>query len=1172
MKGFRPYRTWGLLITSFILIFALLFISSAQVMARPLLQRTVSVYPDTGPPGTRVKVSGSGWTHNSQNPPYEIHWDNKGGPLLGTFSTDSNGDFTENITIPRDIVVIGERRIWVCEGCGSGSPQTEFWVAVSFNVTPWPTPIPTPTSTPIPTTCDVTGGPGEIVIDFEDFTVDENLRGVTLPEGVRFMGDSNLFTIQPTVETRSPSQALTIAQMMEFGSINIPVRIGFSNLQDFVGVFVGLNEQIWADAPITATLIAYGLDEAGHRIVAGTDSVSFGPEATPIKECLSVEAPRIFEITIDYGPMGEPEVLDDLIIRGPEEPVPVPEDDTPPVVTITAPEDGTTIIDSSVRLDGEVTEDRELARVEVWLNDALYDEIGFSPAGYSPEGDRRYLFALDAFSRSDLQACEENAIEVVAYDAAENSGSDEVAFEYIGSGDLEINSVEAVQVVYEPLTLIKNKGTAFRAKVKSTFACPMEVKFKLELPEGQWSTSPPTTGRYHTGVPPDWEYPEIWGPVTIPGGATDFEVMLPYIPQGQEDEGFSLSTNPAGMIRGSEAGGVIGPDVRVVPRTIADRVTFGVEIDPQNTVFETDETNNSESSYSYYVVTTREWKVLFISYLLENCAPGIGSFDPAASVEYLLANFPIADSKISYAFQPGTAAPCPDDPSQTCSWGLTWEEDEGRGHFLDRAARMALAGGYDLAVGIGCGGGGGAIGGFGGGVFIGEGVGQTVLAHEFNHATTGMGDIYALDCFVAWDAAYCEHPDGTREYCCQDDAWEVPDGYTNTNCALDAAGEIVCEEQTKGCALSCGCSIYRRDNPSGGDNPCQETDAAGEYVLDTCDAGCCRRACEAICDDGTVYTGPDGRTRHPASEGFWVNRWLETDESMNYFMDIGGGGPYPHYWMRLNSTGHHCHGTIFNDGWFNLLVSDRFLSDVDPEALLVSGTIDISGRVSFDPFVYLPQAALDIIPGQAGDYYFVLLDESGDVLSQSGFTVYFYYSDPDGGPVDETPFAYRIEWKEGTRSIELRDKQGNPLASREVSQNTPKVSLAYPNGGETWLKGRTYTVQWEASDDDDDLISYCLDISLDGGETWLPMAIDMTDNSYELDTGGFDEGDNYRFRVRATDGVNTGEDISDGAFSIRMEQVIPTTPVAIAGLVVLVIVGLGMIVAAVVLYRRRKVS
>ena len=239
---------------------------------------------------------------------------------------------------------------------------------------------------------------------------------------------------------------------------------------------------------------------------------------------------------------------------------------------------------------------------------------------------------------------------------------------------------------------------------------------------------------------------------------------------------------------------------------------------------------------------------------------------------------------------------------------------------------------------------------------------------------------------------------------------------------------------------------------------------------------------------------------------------------------------------------------------------------------MVSGTIEASGRVSFDPFIYLPQAALDILPGQAGDYYFVLLDESGNILSQSGFAVYFYYSDPDGGTVNEVPFAYRIEWKEGTSIIELRDKQGNPLASREVSHNAPKLSLVYPNGGETWLKGRTYTVQWEASDDDDDLISYCLDISLDGGETWLPMAIDITDSNFELDTGGFDEGGNYRFRVRATDGVNTEEDISDGVFSIRTDQVIPITPVAIAGLMVLVIVGLGMIVAALVLYRRRNAT
>jgi hypothetical protein len=34
---------------------------------------------------------------------------------------------------------------------------------------------------------------------------------------------------------------------------------------------------------------------------------------------------------------------------------------------------------------------------------------------------------------------------------------------------------------------------------------------------------------------------------------------------------------------------------------------------------------------------------------------------------------------------------------------------------------------------------------------------------------TGMKDIYSLDCLVEWDEAYCEHPDGSRDYYCYED-------------------------------------------------------------------------------------------------------------------------------------------------------------------------------------------------------------------------------------------------------------------------------------------------------------------------------------------------------------------------------------------------------------------
>jgi len=171
--------------------------------------------------------------------------------------------------------------------------------------------------------------------------------------------------------------------------------------------------------------------------------------------------------------------------------------------------------------------------------------------------------------------------------------------------------------------------------------------------------------------------------------------------------------------------------------------------------------------------------------------------------------------------------------------------------------------------------------------------------------------------------------------------------------------------------------------------------------------------------------------------------------------------------------------------------------------------------------------------------------------------------------LDSVPFVYRIEWKEGTKKIELQDKDGNVLASREVSPNKPEIKVLHPNGGEVFAKGEKIKIRWETSDKDNDVLTCSLAISQDG-ENWLPIDIDIKANEYELNTIGLKEGE-YLIKVRTTDGVNTAEDVSDGMFSIKLAPEKPKTqthyPVLILGAIIAII---AVLTVAYLLRRHKK--
>lgn len=620
------------------------------------------------------------------------------------------------------------------------------------------------------------------------------------------------------------------------------------------------------------------------------------------------------------------------------------------------------------------------------------------------------------------------------------------------TGDVSIVSVEPVQVVYGA-PLVKYKGTAFRVKVNSNFPYPIETRFRLTLPETQWNVI------QFTG----WSYPEIWGPIKIPANATNYEVMLPIIPDWQRDMNVS-ATNPAGLMIYECEGGVCRPDIRVLPKPIADSASFSVEIDPTNQISETNEGSNIMTSSNYEVVTTRGYSFAVFRVIGgeedPTCAPSFDSVHQAfkRNLDYFVGTYPIADSKISFSIMP--------NPDMTYD---TTRED--RGEFLTRIYRMVRSD-YDWAVGVTCGCCGGTCmydytGWDTKGVLIGNDTNNIHnLAHEVNHVLMGAPDCYG-----------CGDPNSTAD----------------------------------------------------------------------CDQ--CR-----------------------ADEGFWVNAWqgYPTNASESwlhgcYFMDFSNYAP--HCWIRLDPVGKDGGGS-FSDGYLSMI--NKLTSSRDPEGLLVSGEIYRNNTVILDPFIRLSNVTLDIEPGGEGEYYIVLLDSNGETLSKSGFYAAFYEtpSQPASEPVelDKAGFACVVEWEEGTKRIEVQDKNGNVLASQEVSPNTPEVEVLYPNGGEVWEKGETYNITWEASDKDEDVLTCSLAISENNGETWLPVDIDITGNKYQLNTLTLEEGQNYLVRVRATDGVNTGEDVSDGVFTVTTVEKAEIN----WWLILSIVVGVAIIASLLVIRSRKK--
>jgi hypothetical protein len=186
--------------------------------------------------------------------------------------------------------------------------------------------------------------------------------------------------------------------------------------------------------------------------------------------------------------------------------------------------------------------------------------------------------------------------------------------------------------------------------------------------------------------------------------------------------------------------------------------------------------------------------------------------------------------------------------------------------------------------------------------------------------------------------------------------------------------------------------------------------------------------------------------------------------------------------------------------------------------LYVSGWILPDGTATFLPFEMITLSEEVKGRQQGGDYVLTLEDANGKSLAENSFDRPVVEDDP---VKDRFLFSMYVPMDMATSRITLRDKKGAVLTERKVSANSPKLSKIACKCEEP-LTGKQ-VISWQASDLDDDPLTYSVWYSSNGGEKWIPLQIGLTDNSFEFDFDTLPGSDQAMIRVLASDGVNTTE-------------------------------------------------
>ena len=184
------------------------------------------------------------------------------------------------------------------------------------------------------------------------------------------------------------------------------------------------------------------------------------------------------------------------------------------------------------------------------------------------------------------------------------------------------------------------------------------------------------------------------------------------------------------------------------------------------------------------------------------------------------------------------------------------------------------------------------------------------------------------------------------------------------------------------------------------------------------------------------------------------------------------------------------------------------------EFFVIGGTVRSGGSGDLDPAYRAPGSKL-LGPGaQSGDFC-VQLSSGGGTLERSCFDADF-----SGG--SEQPFLVTLPYHADGTSIALM-QGSNELASLMASASPPVLAITSPGAGASLDASTPLTIAWTASDGDGDLVTFTALYSPDGGDSLLPLGVDIAESSVTFNPAQIEGGDSVLFRVLASDGFNTTE-------------------------------------------------
>ncbi len=180
---------------------------------------------------------------------------------------------------------------------------------------------------------------------------------------------------------------------------------------------------------------------------------------------------------------------------------------------------------------------------------------------------------------------------------------------------------------------------------------------------------------------------------------------------------------------------------------------------------------------------------------------------------------------------------------------------------------------------------------------------------------------------------------------------------------------------------------------------------------------------------------------------------------------------------------------------------------------LVSGTVR-SASGSLEPAFRLESASA-APSGSAGGTICIDVESQGARLSGTCFG-------RETSSQDQ-PFVVRLPFDASADRIVLRSGS-NELDSISSSPAVPTVAITSPRTGSVVDASSNLSLNWAATDGDGDALVYVAQYSSDGGASWLPLAVGLSESSMTFDPSQILGGDDVFFRVLASDGFHTASD------------------------------------------------